>query len=171
MRIASSPNCFSPATMTWRYFTKRSKSGPSQASIASAFAGEAGGVPAVALIVPTSARARLSCLGKRVSRQRGPYPYFARAYMGFSSSVVDRGRCGVLLVGDVLTPRDGAAFVVDLLHGDVGHEPVGGGAVPVILARLEVHAVARADDLGRAAAALAAPDAFVDVDGLAVGGG
>ncbi len=32
----------------------------------------------------------------------------------------------------------GAALVVDLLHGEVGHEAVRGGAVPVILA---VHVV------------------------------
>src|SRR5215208_6208365 len=48
---------------------------------------------------------------------------------------------GVLLVGDVLTPGDGTALVVDLLHGDVRHEPAGRGAVPVVLTGLEVHAV------------------------------
>src|SRR5205807_5821640 len=82
-------------------------------------------------------------------------------------------RCGfgrvVLLVGDVLAPVDGAALVVDLLHRQMGHEAVGRGAVPVVLARLEVDAVAGADDLDRTVAPLAAPDAFGDVDGLTKG--
>src|SRR5215217_2087292 len=80
--------------------------------------------------------------------------------------------CGaVLLVGDVLTPRDRAARVVDLLHREVGHEAGGRGAVPVVLARLEEHAVTGVDDLDRPSAALAAPDALGDVDGLAEGVG
>src|SRR4051794_30027417 len=66
-----------------------------------------------------------------------------------------RGRRAVLLVGDVPAPRDGAARLVVLLHRDVDHEPVRGGAVPVVLLRLEEHAVARADDLDLAALALA----------------
>jgi hypothetical protein len=74
----------------------------------------------------------------------------------------------VLLVGDVLAPCDGAALVVDFLHGEVGHEAVGSGAVPVVFAGLEVHAVAGADDLDRPAAAVAEADAFGDVDGLAI---
>src|SRR5215203_4448107 len=62
---------------------------------------------------------------------------------GRSSSALD-GRCGaVFLVGDVLAPGYGTAGVVSLLHRDVGHEPVRGGPVPVVLARLEEHAVAR----------------------------
>ena len=47
----------------------------------------------------------------------------------------------------------------------------GRGAVPVILAGLEEHAVARADDLDGAAAPLAAADAFQDVDRLSAGVG
>src|SRR3977135_624364 len=62
---------------------------------------------------------------------------------------------------------DRAACVVDLLHGDVGHEAVGRGAVPVVLAGLEEDAVAGADDLDRAAAPLAEADALGDVDVLA----
>ena len=62
-------------------------------------------------------------------------------------------------------------MVVDLLDRQVGHEAVRGGAVPVILAGLEEDAVAGADDLDRAAAALAAADALGDVDGLAEGMG
>src|SRR5215208_45357 len=75
--------------------------------------------------------------------------------------------CGaVLLVGDVFAPGDGAAGVVGLLHRYVGHEAVRGGAVPVVLSGIEVDAVARADDLDGAAAALAEPHALGDVDGL-----
>ncbi len=43
----------------------------------------------------------------------------------------------VLFVGDVLTPRGTVIFVVDLQQREVGHEAVGGGTVPVLLARLE----------------------------------
>src|SRR3954452_1955139 len=77
-------------------------------------------------------------------------------------------RAGVLVVADVLAPRDRAARVIVLLHGDVRHEPVPGGAVPVILARLEEDAVAGADLFDRAALALAAADALGDEDRLAV---
>src|SRR3954453_4844393 len=52
---------------------------------------------------------------------------------------------GVLVVGDVPAPGQGAARVVVLLHGDVGHEAVGSGAVPVVLAGLEEDTVAGAD--------------------------
>ena len=90
---------------------------------------------------------------------------------GEASSAVDGWRGAVLLVADVLTPRDGAALLVDLLHREVGHEAVGGGAVPVVLARLEEHPVAGADHLDLPAAALAEADALGDVDGLAVGVG
>src|SRR5829696_6154191 len=75
---------------------------------------------------------------------------------------------GVLLVGDVLTPRDRAAGLVVLLHGDVDHEAVGRGAVPVVLAGLEEDAVAGPDLLKGAALALAQADAFGDEDRLAV---
>jgi hypothetical protein len=73
-----------------------------------------------------------------------------------------------VLVGDVLAPRDGSAALVVLLHGDVGHEAVSGGAVPVVLAGLEEHAVAGADDLDGAALTLAYADALGDEDRLAV---
>jgi hypothetical protein len=90
---------------------------------------------------------------------------------GGASSAVD-GWCGaVLLVADVLTPRDRTALLVDFLHRKVGHEAVRGGAVPVVLARLKEHPVARANYLYRSAAALREADAFGDVDGLAVGVG
>src|SRR4051794_31833757 len=47
--------------------------------------------------------------------------------------VLGRGRCVVLLVSDVLAPRDLAPRLVVLLHGDVDHEAVRSGAVPVVL--------------------------------------
>jgi hypothetical protein len=55
----------------------------------------------------------------------------------------------------VLAPGDGAARVVGLLHRDVGHEALGGGAVPVVLVGLEEDAVAGADNLDLSAPALA----------------
>src|SRR5918997_4530176 len=66
---------------------------------------------------------------------------------GGTSSALDGRRGAVFLVGDVLAPRDGAARVVGLLHGYVGHEAVRGGPVPVVLARLEEHAVSGTDHL------------------------
>src|SRR5215218_6567287 len=73
-----------------------------------------------------------------------------------STRTGSRRRLGaVLLVGDVLAPGDGTAAVVGLLHRDMDHEAVWGGAVPVVLGGLEEHAVARADDLDRVAFALA----------------
>src|SRR3954452_23173554 len=68
----------------------------------------------------------------------------------------------------MLAPRDRAAGLVDLLDGDVGHEAVRGGAVPVVLTGLEEHAVAGTDDLDGAALALAEADALGDEDRLAV---
>ena len=55
----------------------------------------------------------------------------------------------------MLAPGDGAALLIDLMHREVGHEAIGGRSVPVLLAGLEEHAVARPDRLDRAAAALA----------------
>lgn len=57
------------------------------------------------------------------------------------------------------------------MHGDVDHEAVGGGAVPVVLARSEVHAVPGTDELDWAALVLAEPDALGNEDRLAVGVG
>src|SRR5205823_13862575 len=59
-------------------------------------------------------------------------------------------------------------FVVDLEHRKMGHEAVRSRAVPVLLARLEEDAVAGADLLDRAAAALAEAEALGDPDRLAV---
>src|SRR5438093_8959089 len=69
----------------------------------------------------------------------------------------------------MVTPRRAVAFVVDLEHREVGHEAVESGAVPMLLARLEEHAVSGADDLDRAATALRQADALGDVDRLPVG--
>ena len=59
-------------------------------------------------------------------------------------------------------------MLVGLLHGDVRHEPRRGGAVPVVLARLEEDPVAGADGLDRPAFALAEADALGDPDRLTV---
>ena len=71
---------------------------------------------------------------------------------------------------DVVEPGDDLAVLVGLLDGDVGHEAVGGGAVPVLLAGFDVDDVAGADLLdGRRGGRQA--DAVGDVQGLALGGG
>jgi hypothetical protein len=80
---------------------------------------------------------------------------------GGASSPVDQWRGAVLLVADVLAPGRGVP-VLDLHHRYVGHEAVRGGAVPVVLAGLEEHAVAWADHLDRPVAALAEADALGD---------
>src|SRR2546429_4031160 len=71
----------------------------------------------------------------------------------------------------MLAPRHRATAVVVLLHGDVDHEAVRRGAVPVVLARLEEHAIAGTDLFDRAILTLAEADAFGDEDRLAVGVG
>jgi hypothetical protein len=68
----------------------------------------------------------------------------------------------------VLAPGNGAAGFVVLLHGEVDQEGVGGCAVPVVLAGLEVDAVAGSDDLGGTTLALAQADTFRDEDRLPV---
>ena len=79
------------------------------------------------------------------------------------------GWCGgVVLLGGVRSPDGAVGVVVDFEHREVGHESVGRGAVPVIPSWLGEAAIAVADDLNRAAAALAAADPVEDVDRLAV---
>src|SRR3989442_1769405 len=75
----------------------------------------------------------------------------------------------VLSVADMVAPGGAVAFVVHVQHRDVSHEARRRGAMPVVLARLEEHAVARANDLDRPTATLREADAFGDEDGLAVG--
>src|SRR4029453_9722439 len=89
-----------------------------------------------------------------------------KQHSDLTSSVRAVERGAVLLVGDVLAPRDRAAGLVVLLHGDVGHEAVRGRAVPVVLAGLEEDAVAGPDELDRAAFALAEAEALGDEDRL-----
>src|SRR3954447_9942806 len=74
---------------------------------------------------------------------------------------------GVLRVGDGGQPVHDVVVGVGLVDGQVDHEPVRCGAVPVLLVGLEQHAVAGTDDLDRATAALAQADALGDEDGLA----
>src|SRR2546430_13532197 len=75
---------------------------------------------------------------------------------------------GVLLVAHVLAPGDDLTRVVCLLHRDVGHEPRRGGAMPVVLIRLEEDTVAGTDHLDRTAPALAEADTLGDPDRLPV---
>src|SRR5579884_41700 len=81
-----------------------------------------------------------------------------------------RGR-SVLLIGDVGTPHGGATVLVHLLQREMGHEAIGRGAVPVILAGLEEDPVAGADDLNGAAATLHETDTLDDEERLPKGVG
>lgn len=74
----------------------------------------------------------------------------------------------VLRTGPMLAPRRAAAFVIDVQHRKVGHEPVGGGAMPMVFAGFAEDAVTRANLLDRSTATLAPPDTLGDVDRLAV---
>ena len=75
-------------------------------------------------------------------------------------------RSVVLVVGDVLSPVDCDVLVVGFIEGEVNHQSGGSGAVPVLLVGLDVDAVARADHLDLAAAALDQPDPFGDEETL-----
>src|SRR4051812_31781062 len=75
----------------------------------------------------------------------------------------------VLFVGHVVEPGDDVPVLVGFLHGDVCHEPFGGGAVPVFLAGLDVDHVAGPDLLYAAVAGGDEPDAVGDVERLAFG--
>jgi len=68
----------------------------------------------------------------------------------------------------VLEPGGGVPLGVDIEHGEVGHESGRRRPVPVLLARLEEHAVAGTDHLGLTAAPLGEADALEDVDRLPV---
>lgn len=57
-------------------------------------------------------------------------------------------------------------LIVDLVQREMDHEPGGGGAVPVLFVRLDVDAVAGADQLDRAAAALDQSDSLDDEEAL-----
>src|SRR4051794_41753344 len=73
----------------------------------------------------------------------------------------------VFLVGDVVEPGDDLTLLVRLLHCDVGHEPVGSRAVPVLFAGLDVDDVAGPNLLDLAAATCDEADAVGDVQRLA----
>src|SRR6478752_1437334 len=107
-----------------------------------------------------SARWGPTCSAPSRASRRSPSPEPRPQRFGGSAG-------GVLLVGDVLAPGHHHAVLVGLLDGDVGHEPIGGGAVPVLLVRLDEHDVARADLLHGAAAAADIADAVGDVQRLA----
>ena len=66
----------------------------------------------------------------------------------------------------MIEPRDDFSVVVGFLDGDLGHGPVGCGAVPVLLAGLDVDGVARAHLLDGAAAACDVADAVGDIQRL-----
>ncbi len=74
----------------------------------------------------------------------------------------------VLLVGDVLAPGHAIACVVHFEHRRVDYEVVGHGAVPVVIAQFEEHAVTGADDLDQPAAALTQPNPFGHIGGEGV---
>src|ERR1700733_6065142 len=60
---------------------------------------------------------------------------------------LERRRRAVLIVGDMRRPRRIVALVVDLDQREMGHEPRGRRTVPVVLGRLEEHAITGADHL------------------------
>src|SRR6478752_2660374 len=72
------------------------------------------------------------------------------------------GSVAVLRVGDVIQPRHDLAVLVGLLYRDMRHEAVDGRPVPVLLARLDVDDVARANLLDLAAPASHIADAVGD---------
>ena len=83
-------------------------------------------------------------------------------------------RCegSVLVVGDVVAPLGLGSVLIGVKsvpEGEVGHEVVGGGAVPVPFVGRAPDGVAGADDDDVAAADLDEADAFGDVEGLADG--
>jgi Mandelate racemase / muconate lactonizing enzyme, N-terminal domain len=78
----------------------------------------------------------------------------ACARWGKGESRPGRVLARVFLVGEVTAPGGVVAGVVGLLVGELHVEAGGGGAVPVVLARLDVDAVARPHFLDRASLAL-----------------
>jgi len=71
----------------------------------------------------------------------------------------------------VIEPGDDLSVVVGFMDSDVGHEPVGCGAVSVLLARFDAGHVAGAHLLGGATSAGDVADAVGDVQRLAAGVG
>ena len=77
--------------------------------------------------------------------------------------LVNRSR--VLGVAHVLTPPIGSVGGA-LGHGHMGHELIGSGTVPVLLARGRVHDVAGADLVHSVTPALDPPGPLGDIEGL-----
>src|SRR5579884_1201040 len=102
---------------------------------------------------------------RRSSTRTSPGPYITVARI---PSALPGRRRRVLLVGHVRAPGRRLPLIVHLLQGEVGHEPVRCGSVPVVLLRLEEHPVPGPDHLHRAAPPLGQADALGDEDGLAV---
>src|SRR3954451_2586486 len=75
----------------------------------------------------------------------------------------------VLLVGDVIEPGHDLSARIGLHYRDVRHVPVGGGAVPVLLAGFDVDDVAGADLLDATVSCRDETDAVGDVESLALG--
>src|SRR3954471_87027 len=88
--------------------------------------------------------------------------------LGAFAELLRLGDGAVLFVADVVAPGGGDALLVDLDHGEVGHEPIGIGAVPMVFAGLEEHAITGPNDLDLPAAALTPADSLGHVDGLAI---
>src|SRR4051812_22620956 len=80
---------------------------------------------------------------------------------------IARSRAEVLVVADVLAPGHGAAALVALLDGDVGHGAGGSSSVPVVLARLEEATIAGPNRFDGAVLALAVALALDHEDRLA----
>ena len=66
----------------------------------------------------------------------------------------------------MLTPVSGDVLVVDLVEGEMDHQPAGCRSVPMLLVRLDVDPVAGPDDLDWSAAALTEPDPLGDEEAL-----
>src|SRR6185437_7607650 len=77
----------------------------------------------------------------------------------------------VLLVADVLAPGRTVPLVIDFEHCEVGHEAVGGGAMPVLLAWPKEHPVTGTNNLDWPATPLRKADTLSHVDRLAMGMG
>jgi hypothetical protein len=74
--------------------------------------------------------------------------------MLFTALRVDAPCGGVLLIGDVIQPVGGGAFVVDFEHRNMSHESVGGSSVPVFFPGLKEDSITWPDHLDCAASSL-----------------
>lgn len=81
------------------------------------------------------------------------------------------GLLRVFFVSDVLTPIRARAVLVGFDDGEVGHEIVGCGTVPMVFAWIEKDTIAGTDLLDRATATLSPADAFRHEQALPMGMG